>query len=143
MRSHDMINDNIATTKYDFDANFDGVFDEKDQQVKYHYNFGILTSAYSFSCGNLLPAEAKDNDIMVLGDKSGGGCCAVLDTTTLEGLYVRLSSQDHFVTNGNEEVEFGVVPHAYLYEKNGNEHDFSKFYDFSYISSLMNEYYAD
>ena len=141
-RVYDTVGKNYVTTTFDLDANFDGVFDEKDKQVKYNFNFAILSSAYSFSCGNLLPAQAKDNGIMLLGDKSGGGSCAVVDTTTFEGLYVRLSCQNHFVTNNNEEVEMGVVPHKYLVEKQGNNYDFSRFYDFEYISDLMNEFYA-
>ena len=137
----DMVTDSVVTTKFDLDANFDGVFDEKDKNVSYHYNYAILSSAYSFSCGNLLPSQAKDNNIMLLGDKSGGGSCAVVDTTTYEGLYVRLSCQNHFLMKNNEELEMGVTPDLYLYEKNESTYDFSKFYDFSYISTKMNEFY--
>ena len=140
--SRDMVGENIVTTTYAFDANFDGKFDEADKNVSYHYNYAILSSALSFSCGNLLPAEAKDNGIMLLGDKSGGGSCAVVDSTTGEGLYVRLSCQNHFVTNDNQEVEMGVEPHEKLVKVEGEEYDFSKFYDFSYISELMNEFYS-
>ena len=137
----DTVTENYVTTEFDFDANFDGVFNEQDKNVSYHYNYAILSSAISFSCGNLLPAQAKDNGIMLLGDKSGGGSCAVVDTATTEGLYVRLSCQNHFVTKDNQEVEMGVVPHSYLVEKVGSNYNFSNFYNFSNISTLMNNFY--
>ena len=141
--SHDMVNDNYITVHYDFDANFDGVFDEKDKAVKYSFNFAILCSAYSFSCGNLLPAQARECGLMLLGDKSGGGSCAVLDAITAEGLYVRLSSQDHMVTLKNEEVEMGVEVHKTLVsQKNTDYYDFSEFYDFDLISQEIHKFYA-
>ena len=136
--SHDMINDNHTLATYDFDANFDGVFDEKDKEVNYKYNYAILTSAYSFSCANMLPMQAKENGIMVLGDKSGGGSCAVLDAISAEGLYVRLSSQDHMVTLKNEEVEFGVEVD---YQLVGDNYDFSNLYNIELMSQEINKFY--
>lgn len=140
----DMIGDYICSVTYDFDANFDGKFDEQDKDVKYPFNFAILTSAYSFSCGNILPTQAKDNGIMVIGDNSGGGCCAVLDAITAEGLYVRLSSPIHFLSQDNKEVEFGVEVDKSLVTKiDDSRYDFSKLYDYQYIDQEVTNFYAN
>jgi len=135
---HDMINDNYMTVNYEFDANFDGKFDEKDKEVKYNFNFAILCSARSFSCGNILPLQAKENGIMILGDKSGGGCCAIIDAVTAEGFYIRLSCQNHLCYLNGEEAEYGVPAD---YKMVIGEEDFSKFYDLSIMSREMNNFY--
>ncbi|MCR5505592.1 MAG: hypothetical protein K6F07_01185 [Bacilli bacterium] len=136
----DMTTGNINTTTYKVDKNFDGQFNEEDETVTYPFNFGILTSAYSFSCANLLPALCKENGIMILGDKSGGGSCAVLDTCTTEGFYARISSQFHMLSKENEEVEMGVIPDRYLYEGDNN---FDKMFNITYLSQAMNEFYGE
>ena len=139
---HDMINDNYVTTYYDFDANFDGVFDEKDKNVQYNFRFAILCSARSFSCGNLLPALAKESGIMILGDKSGGGSCAVIDATSAEGFYIRLSCQNHLAYLNGEEVEYGVPADYTLVVDNGDDtYDFSNFYNMEIMSSEIDKFY--
>ena len=55
------------------DLNLDGVFDDRDKDVVYDFNFAVLTTKTSFSCGNLMPVMCKDNGICVLGETSGGG----------------------------------------------------------------------
>ena len=139
---YDTISKNYQTTYYGFDANFDGVFDERDQEVKYSFNFAILTSACSFSCGNLLPASAKENGIMTLGDKSGGGSCAVIDAITAEGHYVRLSCPNHMAYLDGSDAEFGVPVDYELVTKDGGNYDFSKMYNISEMSKAMNEFYT-
>ena len=138
----DMMSGNICTTTYEFDANFDGEFDEADKEVHYDYNFGILSSARSFSCGNLLPLQAMDNGIMLLGDKSGGGACAVLDSCSAEGLYVRISSPIHMIGKNGEEYDRGVPCDTTLVTATNDGYDFSNFFDLNAISSAMNEFYA-
>ena len=135
---HDMINDNFPTTYYAIDRNFDGSFDELDDEVSYNYNFAILCSSLSFSCGNILPAQAKECGVMILGDQSGGGCCAVLDCINAEGMYVRLSSQAHIVMKDGTEIENGVPVHVNLVKENN---DFSEFFDFNVISQAMHNFY--
>lgn len=138
----DMTNGNICTTTYEFDANSDGEFDEADKEVHYDYNFGILSSACSFSCGNFLPLEAMENGIMLLGDKSGGGACAVLDSCSAEGLYVRISSPIHMIGKNGEEYDRGVPCDTTLVTSSDTGYDFSSFFDLNTISSAMNEFYA-
>ena len=77
-----------------------------------------------------------------MGDNSGGGCCAVLDACSAEGMYVRISSQVHMLTLEGNEVEGGADVGVSLVSRNEQgEYDFSKFYDFSLLSREMNAYY--
>ena len=140
--SYDTINEREITVNYEFDKNFDGVFDEHDNEVHYNYNFAILCSGYSFSCGNLLPAQAKENGIVVLGDQSGGGSCAVIDASSAEGLYVRLSCPDHLLGLDGTDYEFGVPADYKLVTGSDGSYDFSNFYNIPLMSQKMNEFYS-
>ena len=140
--SYDTINERAITVNYELDKNFDGKFDEADDAVHYNYNFAILCSGFSFSCGNLLPVQAKDAGIMVLGDKSGGGSCAVIDATSAEGLYVRLSCPDHLIGLDGTEYEFGVPVDYSLVTKTSSSYDFSNLYNISLMSEKINEFYS-
>ena len=140
---YDAINENHVHADYDADLNFDGVFDEKDDEVTYPYRYAILASGISFSCGNLLPVQAKESGIMLLGDTTGGGACAVIDGVLAEGYYARLGCQVRLVTAKHEEVDFGIEPDMTLLHRNGDDIDLSDFFDLSLIAGLMDEYYQE
>ena len=48
------------------DRNMDGVIDEKDKDVTYPYNFGVLTTRSAFSCGNLFPILMQEKGAVVI-----------------------------------------------------------------------------
>lgn len=58
------------------DADADGTISGHDSYAD-KYEFYVLTSNYSFSCGNWFPTVCKDVGIKIIGAKSGGGACAV------------------------------------------------------------------
>ena len=74
------------------DKNLDGVFDEKDDKVKYNFNYGVLTTRLSFSCGNLFPCLMQDNGAVLIGEPSGGGSCCVQTATLSGGAIFMMSS---------------------------------------------------
>jgi len=127
---------------YDVDCNFDGVFDDKDKEVwkNYQLKYGVMTSSFSFSCGNLFPSLMKDMGFPILGEKSGGGACAVQNFITPEGLQFQLSSARARLTDMNwVNIDPGVeptIPIAYT-KDDGTTLDYSKFYDVPYVSSLL------
>lgn len=99
------------TIYYDVDANFDGKFDEKDKEVKYNLNYAVLTSEVAFSCGNLFPSLMKDAGYPIIGQKSGGGACAIQLFTTPEGLQYQLSSaRARLASNQWENIDGGITP---------------------------------
>lgn len=141
--SYDTVNERQITVNYEFDKNFDGKFDEHDAEVHYNFNFAVLCSGYSFSCGNLLPAQAKESGIALLGDKSGGGSCAVIDASSAEGLYVRLSCQDHLMGLDGTDYEFGVPVDYSLVTETAGHYDFTNFYNIPYMSLKINQFYSE
>ena len=140
---YDGLNQNYVHVDYQADLNFDGVFDEKDKAVTYPYHYAILASANSFSCGNLLPAQAKESGLMLLGDQTGGGACAVIDGVLAEGYYARLGCYVKLSTLAHEEVDFGIAPNVTLLKRSGEDFDLSQFFDLNVIRGQMNEFYKD
>ena len=100
----------ITDTHYKVDLNQDGVFNENDT-YKNQYKFFLLTSSFSFSCGNAFPTIVKKGAMAtIIGEKSGGGACAVGALTTASGTVLRMSctlqmgslnDQNEFVINEN------------------------------------------
>ena len=100
-----------SIVEYEVDRNFDGVFDEKDNDVKYNLNFGVLTSDISFSCGNLFPSMLKDAGIPVIGEKSGGGSCAIQAMCTADGFCFQISSfRSRLNSLKGENIDTGILP---------------------------------
>lgn len=100
-----------SIVEYEVDRNFDGVFDEKDKDVKYNLNFGVLTSDISFSCGNLFPSMLKDAGIPVIGEKSGGGSCAIQAMCTADGFCFQISSfRSRLNSLKGENIDSGILP---------------------------------
>lgn len=137
---------------YDVDRNFDGKFDEKDKEVRYDLNFCLLTSHFSFSCGNMFPSLCKDAGILVAGETCGGGSCAVGAYRTAEGFPYQISSARGRLSDKNwGNIDSGVVPNVsietgpYLIGYwNGNPipmPSLAPFFDLDNLSGIIKEYY--
>ena len=153
------------------DRNFDGRFDEKDRDVDYGLRYGVLISKESFSGGNLLPFIMKDNGILVMGEKSRGGSCAVQRLVTADGLICWMSSARFRMTDkAGSNIDGGIEPDVDLVGKNedgssrtieteiesvhlfgvGPESDtmtiemsdYSEFYNIDRLSEEMNAFYG-
>ena len=152
------------------DRNFDGKFDEQDKDVDYGLRYGVLISKESFSGGNLLPFMMKDHGVLVMGEKSRGGSCAVQRLITADGLMSWISSARFRMTDkaGNN-IDGGIEPDVDLIEKNGGGSsktvkveidsvkmlgvgpesdtttiemsDYSEFYNIDRLSEEMNAFY--
>ena len=73
----------------------DGVYDKEDVYGD-DFNLYILTSPYSFSCGNAFPFFAKKCGLAkTIGVKSGGGECAVYEAHLPSGERFYHSSNLH------------------------------------------------
>ena len=103
----------IQTAKVDI--NNDKQYDTQDCFGN-DFNFYLLTSDYSFSCGNAFPCYAKQQNIAkIIGQKSGGGECTVAVHYLPNSEYVYHSSNMHigyFDENKKEFVGFenGATP---------------------------------
>jgi len=101
-----------GSTQYKVDVNGDRKFDENDTVAS--KNLFCITSPFSFSCGNLVPATfKKSGQVTLLGKNSGGGACSVLYLSTADGSVIRISSNRRIstVVNGSfYDVDTGVEP---------------------------------
>ena len=97
------------------DINGDGEYDLADCFGD-EFNFYILTSDASFSCGNAFPCIAQiAGDAKIIGQKSGGGECAVAVHYLPNSEYVYHSSNIHIGhldddTNTFTGFESGAIP---------------------------------
>ena len=62
---------------YNVDLNHNGAFGEEADSYAGKYNFYVLTSDFSFSCGTAFPAMARTSGVKTIGMNSGGGACSV------------------------------------------------------------------
>jgi hypothetical protein len=87
-----------------------------------------ITSLWSFSCGNLLPAHIADKDtVTIIGQKSGGGTCAVVTIEMPSGTRFCTSSPWQFsrLVNGSlVDIDDGIFP-----EGDVATSDFDKIYN--------------
>ena len=133
-----------TTWYYDVDRNFDGKFDDRDNDVHYDLNFCILPSRISFSCGNLFPSLCQDAGLLVVGEKSGGGSCAVGTYRTAEGIKYGISSaRGRLINKQGQNIDGGVVPQVPIAlgpDFTWQEFpvaNFSNFYDIDNLSSII------
>ncbi len=98
---NDLTND-ISKTVFHVDSNKDGVFDDKDCYGN-DFNFVILTSFESFSCGNAFPFIGSQFDnVKTIGVKSGGGECVVGSLVLSNAMNYVHSGSDHLILYNEE-----------------------------------------
>ena len=115
-----MLTGQSITDYYQIDCNLDGKFDDADK-IPCDLRVGVLTSSGSFSCGNLFPSVMKEKGAMILGEQSGGGCCAIQNMAAADGFPYRISSaRSHLTTKEGGEIDFGVPVDVDLLEKNAD-----------------------
>ena len=124
------------------DTNFDGVFDEKDC-YRGKYNFYILISPVSFSCGNFFPAVCKQTKCAtIIGQKSGGGSCVVYQTALPNGTIFQMSGMQEICYDPNGGTDYidddaGIEPdYAYGVGSIADYYNYSKLNTF--VSNLSN-----
>ena len=82
------------------DTNLDGNFNDGDGYID--YNWGVLTSNYTYSAANMLASIIKNQNICKLyGEKSGGGMCAVTPIVLGDASTVYISGTLAFVTKNS------------------------------------------
>lgn len=139
----DNLNDVTASENYVVDKNLDKVIDSKDEEFKTDLRFGVITSSNSYSCGNLLPAMARENNIMIIGEQSGGGACAVNYRISADGHTYSLSTGICFTDANYVSVDAGVKPDYETFKVNEDgTKDFSETYNFEKISKYFDEFYS-
>ena len=122
--SKNMLTGQTITETYEVDTNLDGKFDDQDKGQPCDFHVAILTSRASFSCGNAFPAFMQEQGAAVVGERSGGGACAIQCMATPDGFWYQISSHRMYLTShGDYDLDFGVPLDADLVGKNEDGSD--------------------
>ncbi|MCR4611898.1 MAG: hypothetical protein K5644_08375 [Lachnospiraceae bacterium] len=137
--------DNNKTLRsYIYDFNRDGIFEGADEKFDYKFNYAILCSRKSFSCGNALPCLAKEAGIPILGEKSGGGTCIVDVMMFANTIRNRISGQNNISYRAGGNLEAGATPDYDLTKTAADGlTDYSDFYNFELINYILNNHYGN
>ncbi len=138
---------NYNSTHYAMDLNLDGSFDELDNEVVYDFDYALITSHFSFSCGNLLPILAQDSGIPIFGQTSGGGGCMLTVFKTPEEHFYSFSGFNKFVNAKGEDADIGAPVNYDLTKTETTEDgietvDYTGLYDINAIGAMMDEFYG-
>ena len=138
---------NVFVAPFELDLNLDGKFDDADKEVVYDFNFAILASGRSFSCGNYLPVYAKEYGIPIIGDTSGGGECSVDIRYTAATATYTLSSSNKLLTEKGAVVDKGAAPDYHLVDMVYDDEigmvikHFSNIYDIARVTEMVDDFY--
>ena len=139
---------------FDVDRNLDGVFDEKDRDVQYDFNYAALTSGGSFSCGNFFPFLVREAGGMLIGERTGGGCCSVQKAVLSEGFDIRISGYKFkLCDDAGSDLEAGAAPDVEIpvgmkaaadefTGKERNEPDYSAYGDIDDICRQVSRWFS-
>jgi hypothetical protein len=85
-----------------------------------------------------------------MGERSGGGGCAVQKCVTADGVDWQVSSwRAKLINDAGGEIDDGVPVDVDLIERTGSKktesghYDYSGFYDIDLLSEVMNEYFGE
>lgn len=155
---YNRLTDRRMTLTYEVDANFDGVFDEKDKDARYDFNYGVLVTRHAFSCGNLFPFVLQEAGAVIIGEPSSGGTCCVQIGTDAEGFKFMLSSgQWMLVDSQGNDLEDGCIvdmpietPSNFAFDAlvslagvSEGAPSFEAFFDDARLDEMMNEWFQD
>jgi len=156
MRGRNRLTGQTMTATFEADTNFDGVFDEKDRDAGFDFNYGVLTSRQAFSCGNLFPIIMRESGAAVIGEKTGGGSCCIQFGMDALGLRWTMSSaQLQILDNNGASVESGCTVDIPIAARSVGFLDqligglgldeglpiFADFYNDEYLNTLMNTWF--
>ena len=133
----------LLNQKYKTDKNFDKVIDEKDTEYAPDLKYGIITSNISVSSANWLSAMARDSGILIMGEQSGGGTCALTVGATADGVIYSLSSGVRFTDKDGGNIDSGIKPDVenVVVNEDGSK-DYSATYNFDNISKSFDTFYG-
>ncbi len=144
------------TATFEADTDLDGRFDEKDREARYdQFNYGVLTTRYVFSCGNLMPVVIQEGGAVLIGETTGGGPCCIQTCSLSDGLGFLLSGSQWQLTDcKGADVEDGcridlaIEPGMQKTKAPGSGavieiSDCSVFFDGAELDRMMNEWFAE
>ena len=147
--THNTLNDNYFTIEYEFDLNFDKVFDEKDEEVRNLLNgkdISLISSKNGFSCGGISPIYLHDEGIFSMGEQCGGGSCSIYIQSDAFGASNRASTPSHTVNKNKVSVDIErnnmCDAHIEILKDASGNPDYSNFYDTNTLRGLISKHYS-
>ena len=152
------ITDRNMKFTFEADTNLDGVYDERDKEVKYDFNYGVLTTRHAFSCGNLFPIIIQKAGAVLIGEPTSGGSCCVQVGSDAQGFtYMMSSGQWQLLDDEGNSVESGCNIDLPIETKSNSVIDklvsavgvdngfpsFLGYYDEEMLDAMMKEWFAD
>ncbi len=146
------------TFTFEADTNLDGVYDEKDKEIPYDFNYGVLVTRHAFSCGNLFPFVIQDAGAVLIGEPSSGGSCCIQVGTDAEGIsYVMSSAQWQLVDPQGRDTEDGCIIDLPIEPMSSDAADsmmsllglddefpvYDNYFDEAMLDEMMNDYFAE
>ncbi len=147
---------NTYTSVKKADLNLDGKIDDLDNDVIYDFDFALLTTSKTFSAASYLTEYAKENGVMIIGEKNGGGSCSVGTIYTPASGYLIISLPfKRLCSNGDDLEDKGEVyvnltkPYTggRVYIQGVSDlsvfgyYDYDDFYDFEALGGYIDEFY--
>ena len=123
-------------TTYHYECDFDGDGKYGDTYAD-KFNFFVLTSSASFSCGTSLPGMLKGTNVKIIGEKSAGGCAPVTHFSDGSGFLYQTSGADVVCYKSGDEflsIEEGIPVDAEVSE--------DIWYDLPKLSEKLNQILA-
>lgn len=142
--SEDTLTGQRTKVSFKADRNADGTIDAADDEVSFDLNFAVLTCGSSYSSANLLPQLLHERGIAVIGERSGGGPCAVEFGTTADGWRFTMSCNTQVTSDTWENIDGGVPVDVELVKTNDNgTRDYSGFYDLETVGDAIESFYGE
>lgn len=142
--SEDTLTGQRTTVSFKADRNTDGTIDAADDDVSFDLNFAVLTCGSSYSSANLLPQLLHERGIAVIGERSGGGPCAVEFGTTADGWRYTMSCNTQVTSDTWENIDGGVPVDIELVKTNDDgTRDYSGFYDLEAVGDAIESFYGE
>ncbi len=127
----------------EFDMDQDGVFEGDKEDFNYDFNYGVMCSRRSFSCGNLFPCLCKEEGIPIIGETSGGGTDTLCFFRMPLGNIYTASAFKEVCYKSGENVEKGAAPDYDITKRNADGTvDYTDFYNFALLDYIMDSHYA-
>jgi hypothetical protein len=106
-----MLTSRYLTKTFVVDRNFDGVFDDRDNETDWvgDLNIVVMTSEITFSNGSVFAAKMKDYGYKMWGRRTGGGACSIAQYVTPDGMIYQISSsRSHTTYKNRESIDSGT-----------------------------------
>lgn len=145
--THNRVSDVFTVNEYEFDLNFDRVFDEKDAWDASYLNgkdITVLTTQNGFSCGGISPIYLHDDGCFTIGEDCGGGSCSIYMGYDAYGIMNRSSCPSQTFTKRRisvDEARIGVCDSKMEFRKDNGLYDYTSLFDTTTLRGLIEGHY--